>query len=210
MIFQYRFLFLHNAGLFRLEGKVHSLLAGERTALNFLQHLSGIATLSRRFADEVEGLPVRLVDTRKTLPGWRALQRYAVRVGGCFNHRYNLSAGAMLKENHIRAAGSIAIAVSTLRAQISHLIKIEVEVTNLDEYQQALDAGADVIMLDNMSLEDMTTAVQQNQGRAILEASGGIRLDTVRGVAETGVHVIPVGALTHSVTAADISLLVRL
>ncbi len=196
--------------LFTVEGAVRSVLSAERIALNLLQHLSGIATHARQFADAVAGTHTRVVDTRKTLPGMRVFQRYAVRVGGCFNHRYNLGSGVLIKENHIRAAGSIARAVQATRQYAPHLLKIEVEVTNLDELLQALSVQADVILLDNMSNEMMREAVQLTDKRAILEASGNVSLERVRSIAETGVDFVSVGALTHSVRAADISLLVHL
>ena len=189
-----------------LEGSTRCLLKGERTALNLLQHMSGIATATAHLADLVQGTNAWVTDTRKTLPGLRALQKYAVTVGGGKNHRYNLSDGAMLKDNHIDAAGGIANAVSTIRQKLGHMVKLEVETRNLDEVQQALDAGADVIMLDNMNCDDMRRAVELVGGRALLEASGSINETTIRAVAETGVDIISVGALTHSVKAMDISM----
>lgn len=187
-------------------GNTRALLKGERTALNLLQHLSGVATATAQAAKLVEGTRAAVTDTRKTLPGLRALQKYAVTVGGGKNHRFNLSDGAMLKDNHIDAAGGITPAVKMLREKLGHMVKMEVETRNLDEVKEALEAGADIIMLDNMSCEDMKKAVELVDGRALLEASGGITAETLRAVAETGVDVISIGALTHSVTALDISM----
>ena len=192
-----------------VEGNTRFLLKGERTALNLLQHMSGIATATARAVKLVEGTRASIADTRKTLPGLRPLQKYAVTVGGGRNHRYNLSDGAMLKDNHIDAAGGIAAAVAAIRGKLGHIVKLEVETRNLDEVRQALDAGADVIMLDNMSCEQMREAVQTVAGRVPLEASGGITDDTLRAVAETGVDIISVGALTHSVKALDISMKIQ-
>lgn len=188
------------------EGYTRALLKGERTALNLLQHMSGIATATRQAVELVKGTHAAITDTRKTLPGMRALQKYAVTVGGGKNHRFNLSDGAMLKDNHIDAAGGIPQAVSLIRSKLGHMVKLEVETRNLDEVQQALEAGADVIMLDNMSCSDMAKAVELVNGRSLLEASGGITAATLRSVAETGVDIISIGALTHSVTAMDISM----
>ena len=192
-----------------VEGSTRFLLKGERTALNLLQHMSGIATATARAVKLVEGTRASIADTRKTLPGLRPLQKYAVTVGGGRNHRYNLSDGAMLKDNHIDAAGGIPAAVAAIRGRLGHMVKLEVETRNLDEVQQALDAGADVIMLDNMSCEQMREAVAIVAGRVPLEASGGITDDTLRAVAETGVDIISIGALTHSVKALDISMKIR-
>ena len=189
-----------------LKGRTVSLLKGERTALNLIQHMSGIATASHRYAKIVEGTNASIADTRKTLPGLRPLQKYAVMTGGAKNHRYNLSDAAMLKDNHIDAAGGITKAIEKLRSKIGHMTKIEVETRNLDELREALAAKADIIMLDNMSIEAMKEAVEITAGRAVLEASGGITDETLRAVAETGVDIISVGALTHSVTAFDISM----
>lgn len=186
--------------------KTRTLLKGERTALNLLQHLSGIATETARCVELVEGTNASIADTRKTLPGMRPIQKYAVTVGGGRNHRYNLSDAAMLKDNHIDAGGGITNAVAKLKAKLGHMTKIEVEVRNLDELREAIDANVDVIMLDNMSPELMAEAVKITDGRALLEASGGITSDTIRAVAESGVDIISIGALTHSVKAFDISL----
>lgn len=189
-----------------LSGKTVMLLKGERTALNLIQHLSGIATQTAAAVQKVQGTKAQVTDTRKTLPGIRALQKYAVTCGGGKNHRFNLSDGAMLKDNHIDAAGGITKAVEILRGKLGHMVKIEVETRNLAEVKEALAAGADIIMLDNMSNDMMVQAVQITQGRALLEASGGITVDTLRPVAETGVDIISLGALTHSVKAFDISM----
>lgn len=194
------------AVLLRIRGSAASLLKAERTALNLLQRLSGIATAARAYTDAVKDLPVRIVDTRKTTPQLRNLEKYAVRMGGAHNHRFSLSDAVMIKDNHIAAAGSIEAAVSRAKARIPHTMTIEVEVTDLKQLQEALDAGADIIMLDNMSLEMMARAVSQAKGQVILEASGGVTLETVREIALTGVDVISVGALTHSVKSMDISM----
>lgn len=186
--------------------KTRTLLKGERTALNLLQHLSGIATETARCVELVKGTNASIADTRKTLPGMRPIQKYAVTVGGGRNHRYNLSDAAMLKDNHIDAGGGITNAVAKLKAKLGHMTKIEVEVRNLDELREAIDADVDVIMLDNMSPELMKQAVEITNGRALLEASGGITDETLREIAETGVDIISMGALTHSVKAFDISL----
>lgn len=189
-----------------IRGKTRILLKGERTALNLLQHMSGVATATGQAVKAIEGTNASIADTRKTLPGLRPLQKYAVTVGGGKNHRYNLSDAAMLKDNHVDAGGGIASAVAKLRQKLGHMTKIELEVRSLDELGQALEAGVDVIMLDNMSCEEMREAVAITNGRALLEASGGITAETLRAIAETGVDIISMGALTHSVTAFDISL----
>ena len=192
-----------------VKGKTAVLLKGERTALNLIQHMSGISTASNKYAKIVEGTNASIADTRKTLPGLRPLQKYAVMTGGAKNHRYNLSDAAMLKDNHIDAAGGITAAITKLRSKIGHMTKIEVETRNLDELQEALDAKADIIMLDNMSPELMKKAVEITNKRAVLEASGGITDETLRAVAESGVDIISVGALTHSVKAFDISMYIK-
>lgn len=192
-----------------LEGRTRFLLKGERTALNLLQHMSGVATATHQAVKLVEGTRAAITDTRKTLPGLRALQKYAVTVGGGKNHRFNLSDGAMLKDNHIDAAGGIPQAVAAIRNKLGHMVKLEVETRNLEEVRQALEAGADVIMLDNMDCAAMAESVKLVDGRALLEASGGITADTLRAVAETGVDIISIGALTHSVKAMDISMKIR-
>lgn len=195
--------------IMRLEGRTASLLKGERTALNLIQHMSGIATAANQATKFVEGTNASIADTRKTLPGMRPLQKYAVMTGGAKNHRYNLSDAAMLKDNHIDAAGGITAAVTALRKKIGHMTKIEVETRNLDELKEALAVGADIIMLDNMSPELMKEAVEITNGRAVLEASGGITNETLRAVAESGVDIISIGALTHSVKAFDISMYIK-
>ncbi len=190
-------------------GSIRCLLKGERTALNLLQHMSGIATATNRCVQIVTGTNASITDTRKTLPGLRPLQKYAVMVGGGHNHRFNLSDGAMLKDNHIDAAGSITAAISAVRNKLGHMVKLEVETRNIDEVREAVNAGADVIMLDNMSCDQMKEAVTLNAGRALLEASGGITEQNLREVALTGVDIISIGALTHSVTALDISMKIQ-
>ncbi len=189
-----------------LTGPTKNLLKGERTSLNLLQHMSGIATMTAEAVEQVKGTAATVTDTRKTLPGLRALQKYAVTCGGGKNHRFNLSDAAMLKDNHIDACGSITKAVSTLRGKIGHTVKIEVETRNLDEVAEALATGCEIIMLDNMDCETMKKAVEMTSGKALLEASGNITAETIRKVAETGVDIISIGALTHSVKAFDISL----
>ena len=189
-----------------LEGSTLTLLKGERTALNLLQHMSGIATATNKCVKLVEGTKASIADTRKTLPGLRVLQKYAVTVGGGRNHRYNLSDCAMLKDTHLDAYGSMTGAVNALREKMGHTVKIEVEVANLTELEEALSLGVEIIMLDNMSCEDMKKAVELTAGRAKLEASGNVTAETIRAIAETGVDIISMGALTHSVKAFDISM----
>ncbi|MGI6119991.1 MAG: carboxylating nicotinate-nucleotide diphosphorylase [Desulfosporosinus sp.] len=189
-----------------LNGPLRSILQGERTALNFLQHLSGIATATKRAVDRVAGLPVKIVDTRKTLPGWRTLQKYAVRVGGGQNHRFGLYDAVMLKDNHLAAVGSLKEAVRRIKSQIGHMIKIEVECETIEQVREAIACGVDVIMLDNMDLAEMREAVSYIDRRAIVEASGGMVEERLREVAETGVDLISIGRLTHSVQALDFSL----
>lgn len=191
--------------LFHLEGPARALLSGERAALNFLQTLSGVATRCRYYADLVEGTGVRLLDTRKTIPGLRLAQKYAVTCGGCHNHRVGLYDAFLIKENHIAACGGIAEAVAAAH-RIAPGKPVEVEVESLDELEQALRAGADVVMLDELSLADMRTAVGMTAGRAKLEASGGIEDGTLRSIAETGVDFISIGALTKHVRAVDLSM----
>lgn len=190
-------------------GKTACLLKGERTALNIIQHMSGIATATNKAVKLVEGTNAQVTDTRKTLPGLRALQKYAVVCGGGKNHRYNLSDGAMLKDNHIDAGGGITNAVATLRSKLGHMVKIEVETRNFDEVKEAVEAGADIIMLDNMNNDQMKECVEYINGRAKTEASGNITLDNIAEVAKTGVDIISLGALTHSVKAFDISMKMR-
>ena len=187
-------------------GNTRSMLKAERTALNIIQHMSGIATVTRQATKLCEGTKASVVDTRKTLPGLRSLQKYAVVCGGGKNHRYNLSDAAMLKDNHIDASGGISQAVNALRSKIGHMTKIEVETRNIDEVKEAVAAGADVIMLDNMSYDEMKTAVEYISGRAVTEASGNVTLQNIAEVAKTGVDVISLGMLTHSVKAFDISM----
>ncbi len=191
--------------LFQLEGPARALLSGERTALNFLQTLSGVATRCRHYADLVEGTGVRLLDTRKTLPGLRLAQKYAVTCGGCHNHRIGLYDAFLIKENHIAACGGIAEAIAAAH-RIAPGKPVEVEVESLGELEQALAAGVDIVMLDELSLDDMRTAVAINAGRAKLEASGGISDETLRSIAETGVDYISIGALTKHVQAIDLSM----
>jgi len=193
----------------KLSGNTRALLAGERVALNLLQHLSGIATLTTAYTEQVKGLKVELLDTRKTLPGLRQLEKYAVRVGGGKNHRFGLYDGVLIKDNHIKASGSITKAVERSRKSAHHLLKIEVETKTLDEVSEALAAGADVIMLDNMPIDMMRKAVGLVAGKALLEASGNITLKTIRAVAEAGVDFISSGSLTHSAPAADISMKIK-
>lgn len=192
-----------------MEGSTLTLLKGERTALNILQHMSGIATATNKCVQLVAGTNASVTDTRKTLPGLRALQKYAVTVGGGKNHRYNLSDAAMLKDNHIDAYGGITAAVAELRKKIGHTVKIEVEVRTLDELREALDNKVEIIMLDNMSCEEMAKAVEITNGAALLEASGNVTSENIRAVAETGVDIISLGALTHSVKCFDISMKIR-
>ncbi len=192
-----------------LEGPTRVLLSGERLALNLLQRLSGIATLTAEFVKRLSNTSAKVVDTRKTTPGLRALEKYAVRVGGGTNHRFGLFDGILIKDNHIVAAGSIKEAVQRARRTTHHLMKVEVEVTNMAELKEALEAGADVVMLDNMGIEEMKEAVEYVRSvkpNVIVEASGGVSLDNIEEVASTGVDIISVGALTHSATAVDIGM----
>ncbi len=192
--------------LLSVTGPVVDLLKGERVALNLLQHLSGIATLTERFVEKVKLYPVRITDTRKTTPGLRMLEKYAVRAGGGYNHRFNLSDGVLIKDNHIAACGSLGKAVAIVRENVPHTIKIEVETDTLDQVKECMDSGVDIIMLDNMDLATMNQAVKLIDGRAMVEASGGVNLDTVAGIAATGVDIISVGALTHSAPSCDIGM----
>jgi nicotinate-nucleotide pyrophosphorylase (carboxylating) len=197
------------AVLLQLEGPVRALLGAERVALNILQHLSGVATLTRRYVDAVEGTGARILDTRKTLPGMRILEKYAVRAGGGFNHRASLSEGILVKENHLAACGGVAKAVEEIRRNAPHTLRVEVEAATLAEVEEAVRAGVDGILLDNMSVETIRKAVRAVRGAARLEVSGGVCLQNVREIAETGVEAISVGRLTHSAPAADISLLLQ-
>lgn len=192
-----------------IEGRLQSILKGERVALNFIQRMSGIATKSKLYSEKVSKYNVKVVDTRKTTPGLRIMEKYSVRVGGCFNHRYNLSDGIMIKDNHIKALGGIKNAVKRARELAPHTTKIEVEVTNLKEVNEALDAKADIIMLDNMSLEEMKDAVKTINNKAIVEASGNVNINRVEDIAKTGVDIISVGELTHSVKSLDLSLNIK-
>lgn len=196
------------ACVLELQGATISLLTAERTALNFLQRLSGIATLARRYAQAANACAtgVRIADTRKTTPGWRGLEKRAVRHGGCFNHRFSLGEHVMLKDNHIAAAGSIDQAVQAARRAAPHLCRIEVEADTLAQVREAVDAGADVILLDNMRPATIESAVELIAGRAIVEVSGGVTLDTLADYAQPGVDVISIGALTHSANAVDLGM----
>lgn len=189
-----------------ITGLARTILKGERVALNFLQRMSGIATITSKFCQQVKDFPVRIFDTRKTTPGLRILEKYAVRMGGGHNHRFGLYDAVLIKDNHIAVAGGIKSAVNSVRKQISHTAKIEVEVENLSQLQEALKVQVDTIMLDNMDLETMKEAVKMVKGEALIEASGGITLEKVREIAQTGVDLISVGALTHSVKSLDISM----
>ena len=192
--------------LAELSGNARAILTGERVALNFLQLMSGIATRTRQSVIAVQGTRVRITDTRKTTPGLRVLEKYAVRVGGGSNHRFNLSDGILIKDNHIKAAGSITKAVRAARQTAPHTLKIEVEAENAEMVEEALACGADIIMLDNMSVDDMAAAVRMIGGRAVVEASGNMGDKDLLSVAQTGVDLISIGALTHTISAADISL----
>lgn len=189
-----------------LSGPSRAILTGERVALNFMQRLSGTATATAKAVESVAGTKAKIADTRKSTPGLRVLEKYAVRVGGGHNHRFNLADGVLIKDNHIAAAGGIAAAVKAARDSVPHVMKIEVETETLDEVRQALEAGADIIMLDNMSIEMMAEAVKLINGRALTEASGNMGEKNLAEVAATGVDIISIGALTHSVKSLDISL----
>jgi nicotinate-nucleotide pyrophosphorylase (carboxylating) len=196
--------------LLTVRGPAHSVLAAERTALNFVQRLSGVATLAKRYADAVAGTRTRVVDTRKTTPGFRALEKAAVAAGGCGNHRFDLGSGILIKDNHIAACGSVRAAVETAKARAPHPLRIEVEVTNLGELDEALAAGAEVVLLDNMTPSQVEVAAARAHGRGVLvEVSGGITLATIADYARAGADLISVGALTHSAPAVDIGLDVR-
>jgi nicotinate-nucleotide pyrophosphorylase (carboxylating) len=191
----------------RMQGNTRSLLSGERAALNYLQTLSGTATLARRYADAVAGTGARVLDTRKTIPGLRLQQKYAVSCGGCANHRIGLFDAILIKENHIHAAGSVSQALRAAMATASDEVEIEIEVESLAQFHEALDAGARRVLLDNFSLDGLCQAVALNEGRARLEASGNVNLETIRAIAETGVDDISVGALTKDIKAIDLSML---
>ncbi|EGD46899.1 nicotinate-nucleotide pyrophosphorylase [Ruminiclostridium papyrosolvens DSM 2782] len=189
-----------------VSGPTRALLKGERTALNFMQRLSAVATMTNRYVSKVQGLPVKVTDTRKTTPGMRLLEKYAVNAGGGANHRFSLSDGVLIKDNHIAAAGGIRNAVERVRSSIPHTVKIEVEVESMEEVREALECKADIIMLDNMSNEQMTEAVKFIDKRALVEASGNISEETIYNVALTGVDIISIGKLTHSANSVDISM----
>ncbi len=194
------------AGIATIEGAARAILTAERVALNFTGHLSGVATAARALVDAVAGTKARIVCTRKTTPGLRLLEKYAVRCGGGFNHRFGLDDAVLIKDNHLVAAGGIKAAVERVRAHTGHMLKVEVEVDNLDQLQEALSLGVDTILLDNMAPGDLRRAVALTNGRAVLEASGNITLATVRAVAETGVDYISSGAITHSAPNLDVAL----
>ncbi|MGD9105360.1 MAG: carboxylating nicotinate-nucleotide diphosphorylase [Desulfobacterales bacterium] len=193
-----------------VKGKLRALLSGERTALNFLQRLSGIATCVRSYVDELKNKRVRLVDTRKTTPGWRVLEKYAVTMGGAYNHRMGLYDGVLIKDNHIAAFGDIKKAVDRIRTRVSHLVKIEVEVSTLEQVKDALRAGADVIMLDNMSIGQIKKAVAFIDEKALVEVSGNITRSGLKFLADAGVDIISVGALTHSAGCVDMSMRIEM
>lgn len=195
-----------NGILAEISGPTRAILTGERVALNFLQRLSGIATYTSKFVEAVRGLPVKILDTRKTVPGLRMLDKYAIGIGGGYNHRFGLYDGVLIKDNHVKLAGSISRAIEVVREKTSGEVKIEVETSTLDEVREALMAKADIIMLDNMSIENIKKALDLINGGALVEASGGIRLKNVRQIAETGVDFISIGALTHSPQALDMGL----
>ena len=193
-----------------LKGNVNTILAGERIALNLLQHLSGISTLTAQFVESVKSTKAVIMDTRKTIPGLRKIQKYAVKMGGGHNHRMNLADGVLIKDNHIKFSEinglSISDVVNKSRSKVGKSVKIEIEVDDLDQFRKVIDVRPDIILLDNMDVETMEMAVKINEGRAILEASGGVKINNVKSIAETGVDLISVGALTHSVNALDMSL----
>lgn len=190
-----------------ITGSARSILTAERTALNFMQHLSGIATLTKSYVDAIEDTGAKIADTRKTIPGMRALAKQAVRLGGGMNHRYGLDDAVLIKDNHIALAGGIYPALQMAKENAGHMVKIEIEVDTIDQLEEVLQhGGADIIMLDNFTIKDMEKAVKMIDGKAIIEASGGVNLNTVKAIAETGVHIISVGALTHSAPALDIGL----
>jgi nicotinate-nucleotide pyrophosphorylase (carboxylating) len=189
-----------------VSGNARSLLTAERTALNFLGHLSGIATATRRIVTEIRGTSARIADTRKTTPGLRTLEKYAVRVGGGINHRFGLDDAVLIKDNHIALSKSIESAVKNARTRVGHLVSIEVEVTDVGQLEQAIQAGADVVLLDNMDISALSECVRIAKGQVLLEASGGVTYDNVKAIAETGVDVISIGALTHSSKCLDVAM----
>lgn len=189
-----------------ITGSLSAILKAERTALNFIQRMSGIATLTRKFVDKTRSFDVKIVDTRKTAPGLRMLDKYSVRVGGGYNHRMGLFDGILIKDNHIAAAGSIRRAVTLAKEKAPHTIRVEVEVEDLEGLEEAIDSGADIVLLDNMNADNIRKAVKRSGGRVIIEVSGGIRLDNIEEFASTGVNLISVGALTHSAASVDVSL----
>jgi nicotinate-nucleotide pyrophosphorylase (carboxylating) len=189
-----------------VKGSMRGILSGERTALNFLQRLSGIATLTRKYVERTDSSKVRVIDTRKTTPGLRILEKYAVRRGGGFNHRFGLFDGILIKDNHIAVAGSIAKALARIKGRVPHTLRIEVEVEDIKGVEEAIGAGADAILLDNMPLKEMREAVSIAGGRVLVEASGGITLESIEEVSKTGIDLISVGAITHSARSVDISL----
>jgi len=189
-----------------VKGSMRGILSGERTALNFLQRLSGIATLTRKYVERTDSSKVRVIDTRKTTPGLRILEKYAVRRGGGFNHRFGLFDGILIKDNHIAVAGSIAKALARIKGRVPHTLRIEVEVEDIKGVEEAIGAGADAILLDNMSLKEMREAVSIAGGRVLVEASGGITLESIEEISKIGIDLISVGAITHSARSVDISL----
>lgn len=195
-----------NREVFRIKGRLQSILKAERTALNFLQRLCGIATLTRQMVDALGGKPCKVLDTRKTTPLWRAFEKEAVRHGGGVNHRFGLYDGILIKDNHVAACGGVRQAVQKAREGAPHMLKIEVEVENLKDLREAIEAGADIVLLDNFSLDGLREAVRAAAGRCLLEASGGVTLDRIRAIAETGVDLISCGALTHSAKAIDLTM----
>lgn len=189
-----------------VSGTARTVLTGERVCLNFLQHMSGVATLTSKYVELVSHTKAKIVDTRKTIPGMRRLDKYAVMVGGGRNHRFGLSDGILIKDNHIAASGGIVAAITAAKKYAPHTMKVEIEVTKISQLKEAILAGADIVMLDNMDIETMREAVAIAEGKVLLEASGGVNMDTVKEIAETGVDIISIGALTHSAPALDISL----
>ena len=192
--------------VFRIEGRVRALLSGERAALNFTQRLSGIATMTRKMVEAIGGAGTQLLDTRKTTPLWRSLEKEAVRHGGGRNHRFGLFDGILLKDNHIAAAGSVAESVRRAREHAPHTLRVEVEVESMEQLREAIAAGADIVLLDNFSVDMLREAVAVGRGRVLLEASGGVSLETVRAIAQTGVDFVSCGAITHSARAIDLTM----